>query len=378
MNTAGETTEQLPPNVSSNGLEPGFRTTDAAEFLTRLSAPPDTAIPVGQRSIAPLAPKALRPALSVPAGAACGVAAAVLYTLANIALRGSVAVDPFLVSAMKAAPTVIFLTPVLVWMRYRQQTIATSWRMLPLFAIAALIAQVGGNATFQVALGIIGLAASVPIALGVMIIGGAVLGRFLLGEPVRGRTFVAMVTLIIAVAVLSWSDSSHPVAATSSTAPIWLGGLCAAISGAAYALFGAMMRRTLNSGISGPATMLVSGIIGTITLWSITMSRLSTSALADVTFDQWTTMMLAGVFNFSAFVALSFALRALPVVAVNLINASQVAMAAIAGVLLFAEPLSFPLVLGLMLTMSGLLVMASRRRPRQTQPPDAAETVRPG
>ena len=73
-------------------------------------------------------------------------------------------------------------------------------------------------------------------------------------------------------------------------------------------------------------------------------------------------MFAAAAFNFTAFVALAFALKSLPVVAVNLINASQVAMAAVAGVMLFAEPATAPLIIGIMLTFAGLMILASRRK----------------
>src|SRR6056297_2883089 len=62
---------------------------------------PDASRPVGRE---------LTPPVGLIAGIGCGMAAAVLYTLSNIALRDSVGINPFLVSAVKAAPTVICLT----------------------------------------------------------------------------------------------------------------------------------------------------------------------------------------------------------------------------------------------------------------------------
>ena len=55
----------------------------------------------------------LRPPVGNVMGVVLGLSAAVLYTMANIALRHCVAVDPFLVSAVKAVPTVIVLGPFL-------------------------------------------------------------------------------------------------------------------------------------------------------------------------------------------------------------------------------------------------------------------------
>lgn len=297
-------------------------------------------------------------------GGLCGFASAVLYTIANIALRGCVTIDPFLVSAVKAAPTVIFLSPVLAWMWSRGQSLVTDGRMIPRFLLVALMGQFVGNAAFQIALGVIGLAASVPITLGVLIIGGAVLGRVMLGEPVRTPTVMAIVTLIAAVMVLSLPTSGEPIVAAKATSslPIWVGGLCAAASGAAYAMFGVVMRKTMNGGVSAPMTMFLSGVVGTVALWSFTLLRSGTGPITLVTADQWTTMASAGLFNFLAFVSLSYALKALPVVAVNLINASQVAMAATAGVLLFSEPITWPLGCGIALTFAGLMILTRGRK----------------
>ncbi len=289
-------------------------------------------------------------------GAVCGVIAAALYTMANIALRQCVGVDPFLVSAVKAAPTVILLAPLLAWMSATNKTIATSYRMLPRFVFASLLGQVVGNGAFQIALGIIGLAASVPITLGVLIVGGAILGRFMLKEPVTVRTMVAMFTLIGAVIVLCLPGAT--VAPVESNLPVWVGALAAAASGAAYAFFGVSMRQTLTSGMSATVTMFVSGTVGTIVLWGITTLR---DVSLDHSLAQWGVMVAAGVFNFTAFAALSRSLKSLPVVAVNLINASQVAMAAVAGVILFAEPVTAPLVFGILLTFAGLGILANRR-----------------
>ena len=323
------------------------------------------ASPVNVNPYAVTASKALRqlkPPVGRMMGFALGLSAAVLYTMANIALRHCVSVDPFLVSAVKAAPTVLLLGPFLLWMLMNGEPIATSGRLVPRFVVASIIGQFVGNAAFQIALGTIGLAASVPITLGVLIIGGAVMGRLLLKEPVRPRTVVAMVTLIFAVIILSHPSASETPGKSVTSFPLWVGALFAAASGAAYALFGAVMRQALTGGVSVPATMFISGVVGTVSLWSVTLLRLGTDPIAAVEVSQWTMMTAAGLLNFGAFIALTVSLKALPVVAVNLINASQVALAAIAGVLLFSEPVTWPLSLGIILTFVGLIVLANRRR----------------
>jgi drug/metabolite transporter, DME family len=297
--------------------------------------------------------------LGIFAGTACGVAAAVLYTASNIALRKCTDLDPFLVSAVKAYPTVIVLGPFLIWMSLNRKNILTNPSAVWRFAVVALIAQFIGNGAFQVALGIIGLAKSVPITLGVMLIGGGLLGRFLLGEPLKVKTLLAIATLLAAVVVLSMAKEDGPATVNG---PLWFGAACAAASGAAYALFGTVMRQTMNNGVSAPLAMFTSGFIGSIALSAYTMTRMTLDDLAGISEQEWVMMSTAGAFNLIAFVALSLALKSLPVVAVNLINASQVAMAAVAGVLLFAEPVTSSLIIGLALTILGLVILGYRAR----------------
>lgn len=324
--------------------------------------------------------KELKPPVGLAAGVLAGTAAAIMYTMSNVALRDSVEINPFLVSAVKAAPTVICLSPFLVWMMVRGQAIYTSLQMAPRFIAVALLGQFVGNAAFQWALGSIGLAASVPITLGTLLIGGAILGRIILHEPVRPRSMIAIGLLIVAVVVLSWSgegnsDSDNSAVQVSlnpgetvslKVVPPWLGAVCAAASGIAYALFGTVMRQAMSQGMSPALTMWISGVVGTLSLWTVTWWTVDATEWAVLTTSQWQTMGVAGVFNFTAFVALSLALKALPVVAVNLINASQVAMAAVAGILLFGEKITPSLIAGITLTFIGLLVLASRKKQRAT------------
>ncbi len=331
-------------------------------------------------------------------GPLCGLASAVLYTLTNIALRRCVDVDPYLVSAVKAGPTVVLLAPVLGWQLLQRQTDPNRGgnpsrplvprQRLAQFVVAAFLAQFFGNAAFQKALQHIGLAASVPITLGTLIVGGAVLGAVLLGEAVGRRKAVAMVTLIAAVVVLSLphdaeadgggapaggapaggavkdaiEQADRQAAAAERAVEIVIGSLWASVSGFAYGFFGVTMRQTLRAGAASTHLMFISGLIGTISLWAFCWLTLGAAPIAATPTASWLTMIAAGVLNFSAFVAITTALKLLPVVAVNLINASQVAMASLAGILLFREPVTLQLVLGILLTFAGLMILARRTR----------------
>ena len=314
--------------------------------------------------------RSTRPPMGMIAGALFGLSSAILYTATNVALRHCVDIDAFLVSAVKAIPTVAILGPYLIWMTIRKEVIASNYQMVPRFILAALLGQFVGNAFFQLALGRIGLAVSVPITLGTMIIGAAILGRLLLHEKVNLRTLIAMVILLSSILVLSIPSTNPPSPVDSLTkgkadidgtpAEVGLGSICAAMSGLAYAVFGTTMRQALTGGLSAPFTMFVSGSVGAIALWGFSFYRMGTDLILEVPPGYWGTMFIAGMLNFLAFVSLSISLKSLPVVAVNLLNASQVAMAAIAGIIFFAEPITGSLIVGICLTLTGLLVLVQR------------------
>ncbi len=294
------------------------------------------------------------------AGAVSGTIAGILYTASNIALRESVDLDPFLVAAVKAIPTVVCLVPFLLVCLWTGKPLLTSSRMIPRFIVVALIGQFVGNAAFQVSLGVIGLSITVPITMGTIIIGAAILGRWILKEAVGGSTVISMGILLIAILVLSLPGASQKPLESVSETPLWWGVVCAGASGFAYALFGTVLRQTLKGGVSASLTMFISGMVGMVSLWAFTWTRMGIDGLSMVTPSQWWVMIAAGVLNFVAFVALSISLKLLPVVAVNLINASQVAMAACAGVLLFAEPITSMMLIGIGLTFAGLCALIKR------------------
>lgn len=303
-------------------------------------------------------------------GIGCGLFSAVFYTLSNIALRQSVSVDPFFVAAMKSAPTILILTPYLLTIKLSGRPIVASPHLVPRFMLVCLVGQIGGNVSFQYALKNIGLAASVPITLGSLLIGSALVGRWILGETVQKKTAIAMAILMTAVVLLT--QSGEPAAeGVTGDALRWdriTGAIFAMVSGLSFAIFSSMMRLSMQQGLQSATAMWISGAVGTTALFTIFASTAGIGVLENLSSRLWTSIALAGVFNFVAFVAITTAIRVLPIVAVHLLNASQVAMAAIAGVVIFGEPMTVGLLSGIALTMAGLLVMATKKAPEEKQP----------
>lgn len=336
----------------------GQRTTDNGPLTTRLK---------------PL-PPAFRPDPAAAVwGTACGLFAAVIYTAANSCLRAVSDCDPIWVSAVKAVPTVALLSPWLLVQYARGEQIVSSWRVLGLLALAGLVGQVGGNIFFQWSLGIVGIALAVPLSLGTNLVGSAILGRMFLGEPLTLRIVVSIGALLAAISALSLGAGEayrSVVPAPASLAPAshaWImaaGVGAAAMSGLAFSVLGVVLRYGVSGRASLPATLVTVGLMGVVALGTLTGWRIGWEGMEQTATDDLAVMLLAGICNAVAFLALTRALQLTTVVYVNALNATQATLAAVAGVVFFREALSPELGVGVALTIVGLLLIR-RQRDRQ-------------
>ena len=302
------------------------------------------------------------PPISYALGVVYCLLAAVGYTLANIALRWVSDADPIWVTAIKAVPTVIGMAPAVFATCKARKPLAPQSGSLMHMVIGALIGQLLGNCCFQYSLDIVGLALAVPICLGTMVIGGAICGKLFLGETVSARTAVAIVILISAAIILSLGSEKSAVQPNTSALKLASGVISVAISGVAYAFFGTMVRRSLLRGMSVSTTMMVSGVVGSVALTVIAWYRIGISGMIETTGEQWLCMCAAGLFNLIAFFLLTVALQVVSVVVVNLLNVVQIALAAVAGYLLFGEEFTTWMGVGIALTMIGLMVLGKRKK----------------
>jgi drug/metabolite transporter (DMT)-like permease len=203
-----------------------------------------------------------------------------------------------------------------------------------------------------------------------MMIGGAIAGRMMLGEAVTTRAMVSMAVLIAAIATLAAGAQEAGVSVHGAAAVdlsdaamrrhIAVGVTMACVSGIAYAMLGVVIRRVARGNFPLCSMLLVVCGAGVVSLGIASVVRLGLHGIADTSPADWRTMLLAGAFNAAAFFALSKALHLITVVHVNLVNASQVAMAALAGVLWFHEAGTIALGAGVALTILGLVVMRRR------------------
>lgn len=301
----------------------------------------------------------------VAAGTYCGIFSAVAYTGANVCLRAVTHCDPVWVSCLKALPTVILIGPFLLVRMLRSQALVPSLRLLMVVVGAGLFAQLFGNVVFQWALGVVGIALTVPLTLGTMIASSALLGRAWLGEEVTLRTALALLVLVAAICVLSFGapEANRAIAATSAatasggTLLLVLGVFAGCFAGFSYCLLGVAIRYTSARGLPLSTILVSTTLTGFLVLGALSIARLGLPALRSTAMPDLAVMLAAGVFNAVAYLALAKALHLTGVVFVNALNASQTAMAALVGIAFFHEPATVPLLAGIGLTSWGLLMM---------------------
>jgi drug/metabolite transporter (DMT)-like permease len=226
--------------------------------------------------------------------------------------------------------------------------------------LAGLFGQIGGNVLFQWALGIVGLGLAVPLCMGMIIVSSALLARIYLNEAATPLAVFSMALLVAAIWILSLGagDAYRSVASDAPRLGLIAAGVTGAcVSGFAYSVLGVVIRYGVSGRASIAATTFTVTFVGILVLGVWSVASVGLPGLCATHPNEWAIMLSAGVFNLVAFLALAKALQLTSLVYVNGLNASQVAMAAVAGVLMFGESLSVAMVVGVMLTAIGLLLM---------------------
>ena len=300
-------------------------------------------------------------------GLMLGMLSAVAYSAANLALRGLSGRDggfawAVWVSSVKALPTLILASILLVRRFCKGQSLYPNRKpILPLIA-AGLVMQFGGNLGFQLALGQIGLAITVPLVFAFIIFAGAMLGKTFLGDEVSRSTIVSMVIMTFSIILLSYAATlnqpdSAKAAASGITGIIWFGIVMAVISGMSYGVNGVVIRSIAQTKLPVESMLIIYSGTGLVCLGTLGYSLMGAGRIAAIQSDEWQMMLCAGTFNAIAFFSITNALKVMNISHVNVINASQNAMCALGAVLIFAEPPSLPMVIGILLSICGLVVL---------------------
>jgi drug/metabolite transporter (DMT)-like permease len=296
-------------------------------------------------------------------GTALCVIAALTYTVANICLRrlSELGCDPVWTICVKESIAVFVVGPWLLWQALQgRKTLPDRFTLLLLIAVG-LLTELFGNLSWQWAVGVVGIAVTVPASFGLSITGGAILGWLFLKERVSWQSAVAIAVIWVALGFLGAGANS--VNATPETASGGLAGpmqailgiAAASLSGVVFAILGIAscysVRHSTPPVIVGFWIMLM----GLVSLGPLSVYRLGVPQLLATTPEQMVLMFVAGIFNLIGFTALFTGMQRTTVVQANVTNASQVAFAAVAGMLLFHELPNIWLVLGIILTIIGIL-----------------------
>jgi|TARA_B110000467_G_C18324424_1_gene487821 drug/metabolite transporter (DMT)-like permease len=293
-----------------------------------------------------------------------GSISSVGYSAANGFLRSVDHCDAVWVSCVKAMPTCAIMIPWLIIRYCNGHRKMPSLKAIAALSFVAVVTHLFGNVGFQWSLNKIGIGIAVPLCLGMAIISGAVIDGLFMDAKPSGRTIVSMCFLIVSVIVLSLGGETAFEALKNeitvgnvSRSLLGWGIGSVVVAGIVYGSFGAVIKTAGRRGISQPMLMLIISTVGILFLSALSYQQGVFNAPENLGVGNICLMLLAGLCNTIAFVALVAALQLLPVTNVNLFNASQAAFGAITGVLIFAEPASPWMIAGILLTVAGLVIM---------------------
>lgn len=255
--------------------------------------------------------------------------------------------------------TTAIVAPWFVYYVLRGRPMLPSGRTLAQILLVGLLIQVVGNTCVQWAMGVVGLAVTIPAAFGLMIVGSAVLGRLWLDEHISVRSATAIALLLAALVFLGLgAEKAGQSAAEAAPADPWtlaLAVVAAALGGGVFAIMIITIRHSVMRTTSPIALAFLMPLMGAVSLGPISAVRLGVPALLATPAEQMLLMFGAGAFNTIGFLALIYGLQRTTVVHANVISASQIAMASVAGVVLFGEAPNAWLLLGIGLTIAGTL-----------------------
>ena len=302
-------------------------------------------------------------------GTLLAVVSSFCYTVSIIALRAVTDEGPdwaAWVSCLKAAPTVAVASMVVAWKTARGTITWPSRRMIFGLLASGTAMQLMGNVGFQWGLSLGGMALTVPLSQASLLISGAVLGVIMIGERVSRRSTAAMFVLITAICLLSIDAENYAqsVAGQGGTRLILMTVAMGLIAGVGWGQSGVVIRQAAKSGVSTAATILLLSSTAIVVLGGGVLARQGGDWILQQTSPRefWISMV-AGGFTTAAFFFLTAALKHITIVRANMINASQIALTSMAGVLMFDEPMTRWMIIGTTLTIGGLLLMD---RPRES------------
>jgi drug/metabolite transporter (DMT)-like permease len=321
-------------------------------------------------------------------GMVYSVLSAVFYTLMGICQRElSTTADPVWVNCVQASVSTVVFGFYLSFCSLRGRSAwPTRGVALGLMALG-IITQLGGS-SYQWSLGVVGLAIGNPLQMGVMLAAAALLGWIVLGERVgwRAITAIALITASVLLLGVGAEEASQTINATQRTetevasggaaggpaadeAPdkpdvpllmvfLGVGGAC--LSGVAFAILTVGMRKTATENTSPEAIVFCINLMGILFLGPWAAARLGLDGMLATSPRDLIVMLAVGLCNLLAFLLIAKALQVAGVVRVNVVNnALTTALTVLAGIVIFAEPANRELIVGIVLTLAGIVLIST-------------------
>ena len=249
--------------------------------------------------------------------------------------------------------------PIVIVGLIRHTIPANQWRFWGLLFGVSCLMQVLGNITYIWLFDMAGIA----IALSCVWMGGLFSAQtfdlLCLKERFNVRTFIGLTIVLAAVCCigigLGLSDntlSDLSQFGAGAIALIILGGLLVGIMNSSTM---ASVRVAHNNNVPFWVPILIVPGSGTIVLGILSCMEHSSGILTALTYQQFGVAFLAGAANLIAFAALVKGLGTTSLAYMNLLNASQVALGALAGIFWFMEPSNGFIITGIILTIAAIL-----------------------
>jgi drug/metabolite transporter, DME family len=296
-------------------------------------------------------------------GTACCVASALGYTTVNV-LKRSLAVeyDRPMVLAVLDSVSVVLVGAWLLW-HARSRLAPAARRSLPAIVGVGLASQFLGNLPVLWAMSVVGLAVSITAVYGMSLLGGAVFGKIFLGERVTLRSAAAVTVLFAAIVLISFGADPTNAALAVRTEPgrgtlgvsAAIGAAC--LTGLVYGGLNGVVRRILVGGTPHALVLFIVPATGVATLGPLSLYRQGLTGVLSTPAQDMGIILLAGFINLLAYLALLQGLRWMSLLRNNFLLASQVAMTAVAGIVLFGESPTMGLVCGVVLTIAGIFLL---------------------
>ncbi len=289
------------------------------------------------------------------------VLSAIAYTACNVCLRDvSEQCDPAWINCVQASVSTAVFGLYLLWQAACGLPTLPPWKELLALLVVGVITQLGG-VLFVWGMSVVGVAVTATLQTGGMLAISAILGLIVLGERVSWLQVIAIFLITLSVVFLSMGAGSTGDTGVKQlpTAKILLGIAAGILAGLAFAVLTVGIRKTVTGNTSPQAIVFLINLMGVVVLGPWSAYQLGIQTLVQTAPRDFAVMLAAGVLNLLAFLLVTKSLQMISVVRFNVINNGlTAALTAIVGIVLLSEPWNSTLLIGILLSIAGIVAIS--------------------